>query len=379
MTTIEEIAKKYEKDMNEIYARANTKSKRKVIVRDLIGFNEICSGFFDISKEYDWDKDINLKSLVKDPRVPFIQDIVNNAPIYSNIFCSVLDTFIDSNFDMYKYYGKNYQKLNSKEIQEMVFGFLNSYDPELLKKFKDKLENCELFYSDLIGNYKGITYSFGSLNRNLIFYTPVYGDSIDSAATIMHEFGHSFEMDTFYTVGKKNYLDIVFPKPYYEISSRFFEYAFLNYIKENNILVDDVNKRLHTYFYDLLTRTHNISFIYKTEEIDVDEFDNVSINNNKALEFSKLIEEKLNCELFTPEDGDTINIRHAFLYGIGSLFAVYLYQNYKEDSNNFKKEFKNALLSSPYMNGIDAFERVGVTSETLIKGDTLKKVLKNSR
>ena len=138
MTTIEEIAKKYEKDMNEIYARANTKSKRKVIVRDLIGFNEICSGFFDISKEYDWDKDINLKSLVKDPRVPFIQDIVNNAPIYSNIFCSVLDTFIDSNFDMYKYYGKNYQKLNSKEIQEMVFGFLNSYDPELLKKFKDK-------------------------------------------------------------------------------------------------------------------------------------------------------------------------------------------------------------------------------------------------
>ena len=375
MISIEEIAKKYEKDMNELYARANTKSKRKAIVRDLISFNEICFNFFDISKLYDWDRDISLMSLVQNPRIPFLQDIINNAYIYSNVFSSTLECFIDSKFDVYKYYGKNYQKLNDKEIQELVFEFLNSYDIDLLNKFKSKLENYELFYSHING-YKGLTYSFGSSNKNLIFYAPVYGDCIDSASTIIHEFGHSFEMSTFYSVGKKNYLDIVFPKPYYEISSKFFEYAFLNYLKENNILIEDVDKRLNTYFYDLLVRTLEINMIYKMEEVDINEFDNIIIDNEDVLVFSRMIEEQLNCQLFTPEDGDIINYRHAFLYGIGSLFAVYLYQDYKEDPNNFKKEFKNALLSSPYIRGIDAFERVGVTPEVLIKNEALKRILK---
>lgn len=378
MTIIEEIARKYEKDMNEVYARANTKSKRKVIARDLISFNEICSSFFDIPKVYDWNKDSNLISLIKNPNVPFIEHVVNNASVYSRIFGSVLGSFIENKFETYKYYGKNYQRLSNEEMKELVFSFLNNYDQELLKDFKSKLENSEIFYSDIEG-YKGLTYSFGSLNKNLIFYSAIYGDCIDCVNTIVHEFGHSFEMSTFYSVGKKNYLDIVFPKPYYEISSRFFEYAFLNYLKENNILVDDVNKRLHTYFYDLLIRGHQINLVYQMDQVDIDEFNNVSINDNKVLEYSRMIEEKLNCELFTPEDGDTINIRHAFLYGIGSLFAVYLYENYKEDPNNFKKEFKNALLSSPYINSIDAFEKVGINPEKLIRGDALKRVLKNSR
>ena len=171
MSTIEEIAKKYEKDMNELYARANTKSKKKVIVRDLIGFNEICSNFFDISKVYDWDNDKELMALIQNTRIPFIQDIVNNSLVYSSIFGSVLDAFIDNKFNVYDYYGKNYQRLSVEEMKKLAFEFLNSYDSELFKKFKSKLENCELFYSDLVDDYKGVTYSFGSLNKNLIFYS----------------------------------------------------------------------------------------------------------------------------------------------------------------------------------------------------------------
>ena len=43
------------------------------------------------------------------------------------------------------------------------------------------------------------------------------------------------------------------------------------------------------------------------------------------------------------------------------------------------KEFKNVLLTYPYTNSINTFKRVGVTEDTLIKGDVLKKVLRNSR
>ena len=107
---------------------------RKVIVRDLISLKEICSKYFDISKVYDWEKDSELLSLVKNPRIPFLQDIVNNASLYNNIFSSVLDSFIENKFEAYKYYGKNYQKLNHNEIQSLVFNFLNSYDPVNLRK-----------------------------------------------------------------------------------------------------------------------------------------------------------------------------------------------------------------------------------------------------
>ena len=43
------------------------------------------------------------------------------------------------------------------------------------------------------------------------------------------------------------------------------------------------------------------------------------------------------------------------------------------------KEFKNALLTYPYTNSINAFKLVGVDIDALIKGDTLRRVLKNSK
>ena len=70
---------------------------------------------------------------------------------------------------------------------------------------------------------------------------------------------------------------------------------------------------------------------------------------------------------------------NAYIYGLGYLVSPYLYENYKEDPKYFMKEFKNALLNYPYTNSIDSFKGVGVTSDILIKGDVLKRVLKNIR
>ena len=52
-----------------------------------------------------------------------------------------------------------------------------------------------------------------------------------------------------------------------------------------------------------------------------------------------------------------------------------MYECYKDNPEYFKKEFKNTLLTYPYSNSIDTFEKVGVLYEELIKGDKLKKVL----
>ena len=377
MEGIEDLVNFYDKKLTNQYLRANTKSKRKRLIRDLIAFKEICSERFEIDKTFAWESDTEILKLTKSGRVPFIKEVANNGIMYNEIFTNIVNIFIEEGYPMYKYYQKNYQKLTLKEVQELIFDFLNNYDEKLLQELRNKMDNDEVFCGPLMG-YKGTTYSFGSINTNLMFYTPEYGSNIDSASTIVHEFGHSIEMDNCYKVGKINYFDVVRGSPYYEISSRFLEYAFLNYLKENNILVEEVGKRLHRFLFDLLVRSYEIMMIYRLEEIEIDELDNVYIVDNSIKDEAEKIQKKLNYYSLQSSPGDVFKYRHSFLYGIGTLSAPILYEKYKEDPNYFKKEFSNASLSYPNL-GLFAFEKVGLTRDSMSEGKAIRKLLRSSK
>ena len=375
--TIEELVDYYEKKLTEQYLRANTKSKRKKLVRDLIAFKEICQERFELDKTFVWEYDTEILSLTKSGRVSFIKEVANNSVMYNEIFTNVLNMFIEEEYSMYKYYQKDYQRLTLREVQELIFDFLNVYDERLLKDLKNKMDNDKLLCGPLPGN-KGRTYSFGSLSTNLMFYTPEFGCNIDSASTIVHEFGHSVEMDNYYKVGKSNYFDMVRGSPYCEIPSRFLEYAFLNYLKENNILVEEVNMRIHRLLLDLLVRSYEIMMIYRLEEIEIDELDNVYIVDDSIKEEAEEIQKKINYYSLQSSPGDVFKYRNSFLYGIGDLSAPILYEKYKEDPKYFKKEFTNASLSYPDL-GLSAFEKVGLIRETMIEGKPLRRLLRSSK
>lgn len=377
METIEEIVNYYENKLTDLYLRANTKSKRKKLVRDLIAFKEICTERFELDKTFVWEQDDEILTLTKSGRVPFVTEVANNGIMYNEIFTNTLNILIEEEFPMYKYYRKDYQRLTLREVQEIIFDFLNQYDEKLLQEFKNKINSDRLFCGPLIG-YKGTTYSIGSLNTNLMFYTPEYGCNIDSASTIVHEYGHSMEMDYYYKVGRTNYFDIVRGSPYYEISSRFLEYAFLNYLKENNILVEEANKRIHRVLFDLLVRSYEIMMIYKLKEIDIDELDNVYIVDDSIKKEAEEIQKKLNYYSLQSSPGDIFKYRHSFLYGIGDLSAVILYEKYKQDPKYFKKEYINASLTYPDM-GLLAFEKVGLTRDDMTDGSSLKRLLRSSK
>lgn len=377
MNRIEELVDYYEKKLTNEYLRANTKSKRKKLVRDLIAFKEICTERFEIDKTFAWEQDDAILSLTKSGRVAFVQDVANNCLLYNSVFTNTLNIFIEEDFPLYKYYQKSYQKLTLKEIQELIFDFLAQYDEKLLQDLKNKMDGDELLCGPLIG-YKGTTYSLGSLNTNLMFYTPEFGCNIDSASTIVHEFGHSIEMNSYYKVGKTTYFDIVRGSPYYEISSRFLEYAFLNYLKENNILIEEVSIRMHRLLFDLLVRSYEIMMIYRLEEIEIDELDNVYIVDDSIKEEALEIQNKINYYSLQSSVGDVFKYRHSFLYGIGTLSAIMLYEKYKEDPNYFKKEFTNASLSYPNI-GLSAFEKVGLTKENMIEGLPIRRLLRSSK
>ena len=194
MTIEEELLQEYEKKLLELYARANTKSKKKKIVYDLFNFASICYDFFGIDKTYEWDYDPEMISLLEDIALPFADNIIEDREDYLEITNSVINTFIETKYNFYKDHGIKVYSLSPYEIQQLTFDFLNHYDEDLLKRYREKILNQELFDISMITQtgFAGATYPMQGLKKSLIFCDDTI-NSLFGAATFMHELGHSDE------------------------------------------------------------------------------------------------------------------------------------------------------------------------------------------
>ena len=121
---------------------------------------------------------------------------------------------------------------------------------------------------------------------------------------------------------------------------------------------------------------YNIHLICETEFLSFNKYGYVEINDTTIAQYANKLKEHLNYYTLVFDLGEEINFRSSFIYGLGGLFSIYLYDNYKQDPNDFRKEFRNAFINYQD-NGIEAFKNIGITEEEIIKGHTLKKVLTN--
>lgn len=55
--------------------------------------------------------------------------------------------------------------------------------------------------------------------------------------------------------------------------------------------------------------------------------------------------------------------------------AIYLYENYKLDKDNFIQEFKRSFLTYPSNPTLEVFSKVGINYQELKEGKVLKRVL----
>lgn len=55
--------------------------------------------------------------------------------------------------------------------------------------------------------------------------------------------------------------------------------------------------------------------------------------------------------------------------------AIYLYENYKLDKDNFIQEFKRSFLTYPSNPTLEVFNKVGINYHELKEGKVLKRVL----
>jgi len=359
------------------YIKAGTKSKKNLIASDLISLSRINREYFsDFKLSLSWDSDDSLYTESLLSCYKYIENIIINQDKYFNIFNYSVDQILSTKPNIYRYYGKDYLKHQKKELGIVFISFLESFDTKLYNQYMSMLDRENIFYASLKG-YNGQNYPFSILNENMIFIDSSFEENVEFYKVLSHELGHSYEANLYLNSGRIREYDKTFNSPFYEVPSSFIEYAYINYLIENNIYKNEANMLLHDYIIELLINSIYANIICRISDIESKFDEELKIDVKEFTTYLETIGRNYNVHL-APEN-NKISLRDPFIYGFGQLFSIYMYENYKKDPEYFKREFNKSLLDYSLTEDMSSFKRVGVSYEELIKGNTLKKVLtKNS-
>lgn len=359
------------------YIKAGTKSKKNLIASDLISLSRINREYFsDFKLSLSWDSDDSLYDESLLSCYKYIENIIINQDKYFKIFNSSVDQILSTKPNIYRYYGKNYLKHSEEELELIFISFLKEFDTKLYNQYISILDKQNIFYASLEG-YNGQSYPFSILNENMIFMNSNFDENIEFYKVLGHELGHSYEANLYLNSGRIREYDKIFNSPFYEVPSSFIEYAYINYLIENNIYKNEANMLLHDYIIEILINSIYANILCRVSDIESNFDEELKIDVKEFTPYLENIGREYNIYII-PED-NKISLQDPFIYGFGQLFSIYMYENYKKDPKYFKKEFNKSLLDYSLTEDISSFKRVGISYEELIKGNTLKKVLtKNS-
>lgn len=361
--------------LNYLYAKANTKSKKKRLAYDLILFSHMYNSFSDKEENFAWDYDIDIINENIDFKNDFIGNVLDNQDLIINVVENSFNIFLSEDIDIYREYGKNYHNLDEGKMLKYVADFFRKMDESLVDRLNYKLSNIEFFINNMIDN-TGVTYPIEIIDKNIILFssgiTTVYDGTV-----LVHEMGHDFEFDNSKKSGVINTYKNICKTPYMEVSSSFFEYAFINYLVDNKIYLEDSMMLKRRFLFQCLHRLIDILILDKMENLDIDYDFSVKLKDCREIDYANSLFSELNlCDEYMV--GSKINFRDAFIYGIGKLLGIYAYEVYKENPKEFLSKFKTALLQ--YNNiGMDAFCVMGINSEDLVGGKVLRRVLRESK
>lgn len=358
-----------------MYTKANTKSKLKNIGYDLIHFENMYNLFTKEDINFPWSDSDILLDLRLDSRLNLFLDFIKKKNKLQEVAINSFSIFLDNDFSKYKDYGKRYFKIDEYYIQKSIYDFYNELDKELANIFINKIKNNEILFNDNLLYWDGVFFPIESINKSYIIIDNKNEQTLDDARILVHELGHNFEFENAKRSGKTNIWNNISKTIFPEVSSCFFEYAYINYLIENNICLEDSVKLKRKYLNQLYDYLSYILIIFSKIKIDIDYGFMVKMNEINTVEYANELLDMMNSseERFTIDD--KLSIRTSCVYGIGKLLGVYLYESYKDNKIEFLNNFKKSLLEYKD-NDFDAFNRVGVSYQDLVKGEKLKKILK---
>lgn len=358
---------------NYRYIKANTKSKKRLIASDLLLLSSICEKYFPYFEfDISWSNDDTLYKDTILSYCKYVMNIVSNQEKYLRIFKSSSKQILSTNPNVYKYYGKDYPIHALNDLEEVFYDFLNTFSPKLCNEYKNMEEKGNIFLVP-IEDYDGQNYSFSILNDTMIFLDQTLNDSVELYGILSHELGHSYEASLYLHNNKIREYDRTINSPFYEVSSSFLEYAYINYLIENNIYKEEGRMLLHDYIMSLLIHSIYSVAICRIPNITVNVDDKMQISIERSKYYLEGLQKDYNIHAI-PGD-NKVSLRDSFIYGFGQLFSIYMYENYKKDPKYFIKEFDKALLDYSFSEDISSFKRVGASYEELVRGEALKRVL----
>ena len=381
MASLKEKMDDYKSKLTDKYNRTHSRSKRTILAKELIYFSGLYRDIFGTDNKFDWDNDIKIYDNFDDKEIKefkrFVEYTNENNDFFYQLSKSVINSYDNVQYPFYKYFTNKVlinPRLDRNTMINLMLSFLKSYDYDTFIDMKDKIFNLELLQLDFEALFSGLTYPISSLNKNFILLNNNFEDNLYKYSTIIHEYGHTYEMKLFQNSCNNILLEKTLETPYFEVSSCFFEYAFLNYLKENKIYTTYVNHCLDNYYKEIITHFFQMNLISKFPDLEIEEDETIAFESKEIIKYGDKIKNRLNYYEFIEYD-EPVDFRYPYIYGIGKLLSIYLYENYKTNPNFFN-EFNKSLLSYPLINDISAFCNLGITKEELLKGDTLRKVLK---
>ncbi len=206
------------------------------------------------------------------------------------------------------FYFKNHYKIYSfDEVQELVLAFFFNFDEATFKIVKNFFENEDFELGKRLGMYDGICYFFVDLNKSFILLENRQFN-LESITYLVHELGHYIEFFKFNLSQKRR--SAFESEIFSELSSSFYEYEFLRYLKKNNFDIKATNDLLNIFYFNIKDNYEVYADIVEEEEDIFDLLDNSLIN-----------------------------------YVICSYFSIYLSELRKQDPKEFDRIF-GILLSS---------------------------------
>lgn len=374
----EEIIKEYETKLTYAWSKANTKSKKRRLLYDLSAFSILSSIYPNLDKKYNWENNSEYLNLFENITIPFLDNIMSMKHIFMPCASNIIKTFKEVDFPFYKDYRKEDRCLSQKDSEELMYSFLNEYNKDMLVKYKELVKEGKLFKNNPL-QASALFCSLDNLKESFIYPITDIRDSIYKSSLTLHELGHYYETLLFQNVGNNNYRVKIDRLPFYEVTSKSFEYAFLRYLLDNNIYGEDVKVTLRRYYISLLMCAYDMSIIYRLKNIKLNEDNFIEIDDPRIVLYGNSIMNYLNYDCLYIEEGDIYDFRESFIYGIGSIFAIYLYEFYQNNTNDYWKELGNMILNLPNSKGIEVFERVGITKDKLISNNVVKKELIKSK
>lgn len=371
----------YLNKLNHQYTQANSISKLKSITRDLIDFQDICQEIGIENQNIKWLNDNRITQLYDQILInsenSILNDIETNNQIFNLLSTNTLKTFQKSNLkfkNSYTIYSE-LPRINLSEIIDIISSFLNDFDYNAYLAFKSQLDNNEIHLTNLQQGCCGDTLNLITINKFLVLIDKRIKNNLYLAFAIIHEFGHTQGITLLNNESSKINLKTL-DSLYSEIISNFYECAFVNYLIDNKIHLKSTEFLSESRYNELLTHMASIKLMtdYYSKKQHYNLYDGVFIPDDISL-INKINKIKHQTRLYHYDETSVpFYFITPFIYGLGSLISLSLYENYQTNPD-FSKNLTTFLSSYPMTNDLSIFEQFGITKENLISSKVLSKNL----